>query len=446
MNPNVDLVNILSVRELADIPVGSVTPSWYTLFCDPTTGISYKGTWAAAADVISQLIGSGVIEPDRTYIGGQPGPIDPATGDPVDVPTDGDTVIDTYLDGKVYSLELRGVGFLQKGVEWDNDVPGGGWRLLGGAAIYADALYTAHFHPQISNIIASPDAIAKFTAGVQIINSNTTITAGMFRKLLVLTDGYQVTLAVNYPENILCAFTVNAPSNRQSTIIAPVGQTIAFNGGNVQQIWLGKNEDVSMVRAGNTWYILPGSTMSVGYRLAGTIDIGRLAGPNQIIAQGQLLLRSEHPRILDYITRLNAAYPGTVLSASDWSGNRTFWGFGDGSTTIQVPDLRGYFPRWLDLGAGIDADRVASGLQNKGGSGQGMKVEEHNHLPPNAKFNKLVASANEPDGEGGHFTAAIFGGTYNDGRPKVNATGQLQPYGGSETRPINVGELPLLNL
>jgi len=421
--------------------MGSVTPSWLGTITDPgpgaNQGTTYNLTYEQMANVIGGVIGSGIVEPDRYYVGGQPGPIDPATGDPVNVPVGGNTVNDSYLNGKPFSLELRGVGFLRKGVEWDNDVPGGGWRLLGSATIYQDAVYTVHFQPSISNIISTPDAIGKFIAGIQLISSNTLMTADMYRKLLVFTGGYELTLAADYPENIVCPATVNSPNNRQSTIIAPAGQTIAWNGGNVQRVWLGKNEDVNLVRSGTTWYVLPGSTMSIGYKFCTQITPGRVVGPNQIVAIGQTILRSEHPRVLDTLLRMNAAYPGSVASSTDWPNDRSRWGFGNGTTTIQVPDLRGRFPRWLDLGAGIDQDRVQDGLQNMPGSGQAMDVQAHNHN--NGGNDRLLAYT-------GQGTAISFDNDPTGSQPDLRFSLPILPYGGKETRPINECELPLVNL
>lgn len=431
MNPNVDVVDILSVRELATAPGGSVDANWWGQVCDPATGTNYKMTYENITAIISGIIGSGIIEPDRVYIVDRGQANDPVTG--------GNTVNDTYLEGKVFSLELRGIGFLEKGVEWDNDVSGGGWRLLGGTTFNDGEFYTVHFHPQISPVISTPDAIGKFVSGVQLISSNTTITTGMFRKLIVLTNGYTVTLSATWPENVIMSITHNGATNKQGVIVAPGGQSFAWNGGTTSTLWLGKSEDLNLIRSGNTWYVTPGSTMSLGYNQVGHIIPGRLAGANQLIAQGQTVLRADYPRLLDYITRLSAAYPGSVLNAAQWSSNKTRWGFGDGSTTIQVPDLRGYFPRWLDLGAGVDADRVDDNLQNIPGSGEEAAVESHSHAP-NADYNKLLR---ESDGLP-HDTAATFGGSRSSSWPYIADFGTMISYGGSETRPINSAELPLI--
>lgn len=433
MNPNVDEVDILSVRELSTAPLGLVTPDWWGQVCDPGTGTNYKATYETIAGIISEIIGTGIIEPDRVYIVGQPGPIDPSTGDPVDVPIDGNTVNDTYLDGKVFSLELRGVGFLNKGVEWDNDVVGGGWLLLGAATFVDEQLYTVHFHPQISDIVSAPGAIGKFVSGVQLINGNTTLTAGTFRKLIVLTNGYTVTLGDTYPENVILAVTHNGPSNKQGVLSAPVGQSFSWNGGTTPALWLGKNERVGLIRSGTTWYV---AYDTMGYDRVGHIVPGRLAGANQIIAQGQTVLRSDYPRLLDYITRLSAASSGSVVNAALWPSNRTLWGFGDGSTTIQVPDLRGRFPRWLDLGASIDVDRNSAGIGSKPGSSQAMAVEAHNHK--NGNTDRLL----EFTGQG---TATSYDPAQpGSSEPDLRFSLPLLPYGGSETRPINAAEIPLI--
>lgn len=53
----------------------------------------------------------------------------------------------------------------------------------------------------------------------------------------------------------------------------------------------------------------------------------------------------------------------------------TLYGAGDGSTTFNIPDLRGEFIRVFDAGRGVDAGRAF-------GSAQAQSVESRTHAPP----------------------------------------------------------------
>lgn len=108
---------------------------------------------------------------------------------------------------------------------------------------------------------------------------------------------------------------------------------------------------------------------------------------------------------------------GQALSRADYSvlfaAIGTSYGVGDGSTTFNVPDLRGEFIRGVDDGRGVDASRVL-------GSAQGGQVEEHVH--------------------GLGYGIAAF--THDSGTLagyKLLGSGEsTQDFGGNETRPRNV--------
>lgn len=93
----------------------------------------------------------------------------------------------------------------------------------------------------------------------------------------------------------------------------------------------------------------------------------------------------------------------------------TTYGVGDGSTTFNLPELRGEFLRGLDNGRGVDAGRALGTLQ-------GMDIQSHQHQIGNARgnFNSgggIVA----PDLANGSYPAAYSSAT-----------------GGAETRPRNI--------
>lgn len=89
------------------------------------------------------------------------------------------------------------------------------------------------------------------------------------------------------------------------------------------------------------------------------------------------------------------------------------FGAGDGSTTFQLPDLRGEFLRGLDDGRGVDAARAL-------GSAQSDDLKSHTH-------SIAVGGA-----VGGSFTAV--------GNPASDVR-STSAVGGAETRPRNVAGL-----
>lgn len=91
----------------------------------------------------------------------------------------------------------------------------------------------------------------------------------------------------------------------------------------------------------------------------------------------------------------------------------TTYGAGNGSTTFNVPDLRGEFVRSLDDGRGVDSGRAI-------GSAQADELRSHTHT--------ITAVGHWYNGTGGYFVTA-------EGSGPTGATG------GAETRPRNVAML-----
>ncbi len=92
----------------------------------------------------------------------------------------------------------------------------------------------------------------------------------------------------------------------------------------------------------------------------------------------------------------------------------TLYGVGDGSTTFNIPDLRGEFIRGWDNGRGVDPARAI-------GSAQGDQFEVHTHE---------LNTRNVYDTTAGGSADAAAAGT-----PSGSFTGAT---GGTETRPRNV--------
>lgn len=113
---------------------------------------------------------------------------------------------------------------------------------------------------------------------------------------------------------------------------------------------------------------------------------------------------------------------GSAISRSTYSslfsGIGTVFGAGDGSTTFNVPDLRGEFVRGWDDGRSIDTGRAF-------GSSQSDAFKSHNHATSLDGYNVEVQG-------GGGYTMGP------GSRPQQAFAWSMTNSGGTETRPRNL--------
>lgn len=429
MQPNVDVVDIVQILELA---TGTgMDLNWLVPMSHPTVPGSKKNTIQAIATVISNQIGS-VTVPDPTHYLTGAGGINPVAG--------GTTVNDATLNGLDYSLYKWGVGPLRKGTDWQNDVSGGGWRLIS-ATFVTGEMYIVVPKPKISNIISAPDAVARFTQGIQLLPSNTTIGASMYRKLLIMNGAAIVTLPLcnSYPPNVALFISSAEGPRKESTIQCQGANTIYTQSGTLTKLFIGQREFVVLITDGTQWYIQSCSqrmfeqpTLQSSWSWAA--NTGAL---NTIPAIGSTLNRTDYPGLWDFVSKLATAVPGAVKTGGAWASNRTYWGTGDGTTTFNTPDMRGFFVRGLDLGRGIDPDRNATD-EITPGSAQGFQVQIHRHNADNADANQTFMKRSNVKTNVGIATNPGNGFEYTER--------DTDDYGGNETRPINTGLYYLINI
>jgi microcystin-dependent protein len=114
--------------------------------------------------------------------------------------------------------------------------------------------------------------------------------------------------------------------------------------------------------------------------------------------------------------KCNGAAVSRTTYAKLFAAIGTTYGSGDGSTTFNLPELRGEFVRAWDDGRGIDSGRTL-------GSTQSDELESHDH-----GFTNFLA----PDGVGGSRWAFTNNDNQGTSALRTDATG------GTETRPRNV--------
>lgn len=152
--------------------------------------------------------------------------------------------------------------------------------------------------------------------------------------------------------------------------------------------------------------------------------------------------------------KANGAAISRTAYAALFAAIGTTYGVGDGSTTFNLPDLRGEFPRGWDDGRGVDASRALGSAQAQAflSHSHGVSDPGHAHAvydPGHAHSSTAAGTSGSPDfvtkaGNSGDrvFTTGAAGtgiGIYGA------ATGiSIAANGGTETRPRNVALLAII--
>ncbi|MCM5528977.1 hypothetical protein [Parasegetibacter sp. NRK P23] len=218
------------------------------------------------------------------------------------------------------------------------------------------------------------------------------------------------------------------------------GQVINDGAGNVSQMYMHGSERLVLMAAVDHWEVY---SAHGNFHNAGEIFGGMKVMRNTAVLNGSLFNRADMPRLRDFGLSLGTSIVSDTTWLSDPGGQPVYRGCfssGNGSTTMRLPDQRGLFDRYLDLGRGIDFSR----LHDAAGGFALDEFRQHNHTPTNdgngtnyGLLGRSIPGAKKtPDG---HDTTG--GGT----EPNVaDAPKQMINAGGSETRPKNVGKYPLI--
>lgn len=432
--------NLIATQELATPPPVPTINDMVTLWPAATLR-GYKYTINDLAQLISSVLGSGSILPERRYVVGSDMPAGAAYS--INGVNGAGQINDAYLSGKIFDLHRNGF-LIDKGVDWDNDVVGGGFRsLIPGDVFGPDERFIAGFQPQFSPYIPTPDAIARFSDGEALYSSAiNTLTPADFRKIIHLA-GSGNTLTLNlppsstYPQNVMLCIVSDGGSHKQATLSCSAGEVIIFSGGGYSNFWLGQGSQIILIPNAIGWRIIQFSESEHCHKI-GVVNSGYLPGPNQWLAIANPLadapqLRSVYPRVWDFIVRLMGTQPAAVVSGAQWLTKRQMWGTGDGSTTFNFPDLSGMFGRYADPFGQYDFDRYGNGtstnVANLPGNFWTFAMPKHKHGYTGPGFTDGTANF-------------VGGGTFNAGKSL-----QTDEQGTSnEAKPVSVLYLPLINI
>lgn len=162
--------------------------------------------------------------------------------------------------------------------------------------------------------------------------------------------------------------------------------------------------------------------------------------------------------------KCNGAAISRTTYAKLFAVTGTTYGVGDGSTTFNLPDLRGEFIRGFDDGRAVDSGRTfgtaqAAAMLNHTHSGTTTSGEgTHNHTITDTGHSHMQSSATNPVNYGGPWygsavtgngpvvytegaTTGISINTTNSAHTHTMTTGNPSTGGNTETRPRNLALL-----
>ena len=163
----------------------------------------------------------------------------------------------------------------------------------------------------------------------------------------------------------------------------------------------------------------------------GTLDqVANTFAPANAVPAGAVsyLARSSAP---DGWLKANGAAVSRTTYATLFAAIGTTWGAGDGSTTFNVPDLRGEFLRGWDDGRGVDSGRSFASFQD-----QSTQNHQHQESFSVQGAGDIHFPNTAPHGTNGSFagtlrngSVALVGGTYayNLTSGFVNLSGSTHP-------------------
>lgn len=151
----------------------------------------------------------------------------------------------------------------------------------------------------------------------------------------------------------------------------------------------------------------------------GDIGIGWSVGDIKMVS---------HSSVDEGFIKGNGAEVSRIIYANLFSIYGTTYGDGDGINTFNLPDLRGYFPRFFDDGRGVDSGRVLGTIQLD-------QFQGHIH--------GINAGGNAAYFNGGStYTGSLLVSTKTGIAVSDGTNGN--PRIGTETRPINFSLMALI--
>ena len=164
-------------------------------------------------------------------------------------------------------------------------------------------------------------------------------------------------------------------------------------------------------------------------------EIADIPAATDLTPAGTIIYSARTTAPTGYIKANGAAVSRTTY-ATLFTAIGTLYGAGDGSTTFNVPDLRGEFIRGFDDSRGVDSGRSM-------GSSQTEMIGPHNHTINDSGHNHTVSDVQGPnDNTASGGSPVPAGGSSSTKTTSTATTGiTINNNSGTENRPRNVALL-----
>jgi len=265
------------------------------------------------------------------------------------------------------------------------------------------------------------------------IAANTTLVNTDANKLNQLSASSHITITMPAVSGTVKGdrfpFSSIMTAGKCATIAA--ADTIKYADGDTRtNMYLYSGERLELISAGTYWLV--GDCYGNFDRVGESFGARKQKG-NTLVADGSLVNRSDYPRLFEFVSSLTTGHE--VVTDANWLGGiggetntyRGCFSLGNGTTTFRLPDERGLFNRYLDLTRGLDSGRLheyAGGFED-----MSLQLHTHNTTIPLVQHTATSANVGVTDGPLGSPSTRVFASS---------ATGSDQ------TRPKNIGKIPLI--
>jgi hypothetical protein len=344
--------------------------------------------------------------------------------------------------GKDFYVVQRSIGQLraERDVEVVPDTVNGGFTLTGVQTFNEGDTFFIKFRPALSVNPAGTEPGSTHYKDVVLITADTILTSLDFGKLLKV-DGASAVVTITLPpiadtiaKRSLFIHSIGTTHNNV-VIKAAVGETITALGEASNTFILGKAEEAEIIKLESVFY---GSTSSADRKRVAQFDLANTTSlVNRLFADGSEYSCADYPSlkkamddgkctVVDYTTwAATTTIDGVVVPI-----NKGFFALSGDQLFFKVPDLRNKFLRAI---TGVeDTDRLSQGA----GGYQHHQVFAHGHSIKTTNSSASAGDAWDP------VRGSNTGSANTRGAAGANNT--IGTYGGTETRSVNIGQIPLV--